>query len=271
MRILVAEDTLESRELLIDLLRNGGHTVVGVANGREAIQAAEKEPFEVIFMDEQMPSMNGTDAARAIRQTAARHGKRPIIVGMSGNTAEADERRCLEAGMDAFLPKPIGMPELLGMLAVLSRRPPQPASPNRGQTRAELILQLQRTTGGDQKVLRTLVKNFLADAPKKITNIRRSLARRDAEAMASSAHALKGSLGLFGANRAVDAARNLQNIGRTGTVEGAGAEFHALEEEFGRLRRELRALFSAAKPKRRKTTPKPRARRAPKRSARRRR
>jgi len=122
MRILVAEDTLESRELLTELLRNGGHTVTAVCNGREALAAIEKDHFEVVFMDEQMPLKNGLEATRAIRQRALPIAKQPIIIGMSGNTAESDQQRCLEAGMDAFMPKPIGVAELLGLLAVLSRR-----------------------------------------------------------------------------------------------------------------------------------------------------
>lgn len=121
MRILIAEDTVESRELLAELLRNGGHTVTAVCNGREAIAALDKDQFDVVFMDEQMPVKNGLEATRAIRQRHS-HGKRPIIIGMSGNTADSDQRRCLDAGMDAFMPKPIGVAELLGLLAVLSRR-----------------------------------------------------------------------------------------------------------------------------------------------------
>lgn len=270
MRILVAEDSLESRELLTDLLRNGGHTVVAVCNGREVIDALEKDRFEVVFMDEQMPMMNGIEATRAIRKKSLSHGKRPIIIGMSGNSAESDERRFLDAGMDAFLPKPVGMSELLGLLAVLARRPPQ-AAPGRatgsdnGDAPSDLAAHLRRATGGNEKLLRSLVKNFLADAPKKVSTLRSALARKDAQGLASAAHALKGSLGLFGAYRAVAAAQNLQKIGGSGKIDGAEAEFSALEQEFLRLQRELLALPRAPEPKPDKPTEKPRARRAPRR------
>jgi len=274
MRILVAEDTTESRELLVELLRNGGHTVLGVCDGREALDALEKDRFEVVFMDEQMPVMNGIEATHAIRKKSLTHGKRPIIIGMSGNTSEADERRCLDAGMDSFLPKPIGMAELLAMLAALARRPPQTAAGHAARAEHDgpphdLAGHLHRAAGGDEKLLRSLVKNFLADAPKKISALRRAIAQKDAVALASAAHALKGSLGLFGAHRAVAAARNLQNIGGSGKIDGAESEFRALEEEFGRLRRQLLALPHATKSKSVKRTPKaqPRgpARRRPKR------
>ncbi len=268
MRILVAEDTPESRELLVELLRNGGHTVLGVSNGREALDALEKDRFEVVFMDEQMPELSGIEATYAIRKKSLTHGKRPIIIGMSGNTSEADERRCLEAGMDAFLPKPIGMAELLAMLAVLSRRPAQAASRHTAGSHPDrppqdLSAHLHRATGGDAKLQRSLVRNFLADGPRRISALRRALARKDADALASEAHALKGSLGIFGAHRAVAAARNLQGIGGAGMIEGAESEFRTLEDEFRHLETALKALRHGLKPKSRKSksSAKPRARR----------
>jgi len=247
MHILVAEDTAESRELLIELLRHGGHTVAGVSNGREALEALEQNPYEVVFMDEEMPLANGLDTTRRIRRRKYANGKRPIIIGMSGNTAESDERRCLDAGMDAFMSKPIRMPEVLAILAVLSRRPAEAGSlsePSRLEAgrRTDLAAHLERATGGNKKLLRLLVRNFLTDAPKRLSALRRALARRDAEGLASAAHALKGSFGLFGAERAVSAARRLQTIGRGGHLADADGQLRTLEEEFRSLQPELVAL-----------------------------
>lgn len=264
MRILVAEDSPDSRELLIMLLRNAGHTVVGVCDGREALAAIEKENFEVVFMDEEMPAMSGLEATRAIRRKIPPQGKPPIIIGVSGNTAEADERRCLDAGMDAFLPKPIGMAALFGTLAAVSRRtqatsPATTAAPESGVPSGDLAAHLRRASGGNEKLVKSLVKTFLADAPRKLAALRSAIARKDSERMASSAHALKGSLALFGAYKAVAAARNMVTIGRAGSLDGAGQEFRALEEEFRHLQRELLALAPAAK---RKPARKPRSRRS---------
>lgn len=261
MRILVAEDAAEGRELLIELLRHGGHTVAGVSNGREALDALDQNPCEVVFMDEEMPLVNGLEATRAIRQRKYAHGKRPIIIGMSGNAAESDERRCLDAGMDAFMPKPIRMPEVLAMLAALSRRP-RGTSSLPAESCADLAAHLERATGGNKKLLRTLVRNFLTDAPKKLFALRRALARGDAKGLASTAHALKGSLGLFGADRAVGTARSLQVIGRSGNLDGAAGHFRTLEAEFHGLRHELVAFLRAPKLERAKPAAKRRARRA---------
>jgi len=269
MHILVTEDEDSTRELLTELLQKSGHTVTGARTGREAVAALEHGEFEIVFMDQEMPGMNGIDATRAIHQHHALGGKRPVIVGLSGNGTEADERRCLAAGMDAFLAKPVRMGELFSLLAVLARRsqPPEPEESDfapQGSFSEIVAAHLLRATGGNEKILRSLVKNFLADTPKKIAVLRRAVERRDAETVASLAHALKGSIGLFGAERAVAAAENLQSIGREGPFDEAAKEFRALEDEFKKLRRELLALKVNAEPAR-KRTPRRRAASRPRR------
>jgi len=264
MRILVAEDNTDNRDLMVELLKNRGHSAVGVNDGLEALAALDREEFEIIFMDEEMPGMTGIEATRAIRERNALRGRRPVIIGLSGNAQEADERRCLEAGMDAFLAKAAGVLEIAQVLEWFGRPSPQPsqteAPPARAESRSEShgesgaddsAAHLRRATGGDEKLARSLVKTFLADAPKKVSALRRALARKDAERAAVIAHSLKGSIEIFGAPKATAAARRLQAIGRSGNLEGAADEFRTLESEFNVLRSELLALPGAAKSKRR--------------------
>ncbi|HXQ25378.1 MAG TPA: response regulator [Candidatus Acidoferrales bacterium] len=271
MRILVTDDEDATRELLTELLQKSGHTVTSVRTGREAVAAVECGEFEVVFMDEEMPGMSGIEATREIHRQQVSGGRRPIIVGLSGNGTEADEKRCLVAGMDAFLAKPVRMGELFSLLAVLARHS-QPSAPGEMQLVAQgsfsknLAASLLRATGGNEKILRSLVKNFLADAPKKLSLLRRAVARQDAEALASIAHALKGSIGLFGAQEAVAAADNLQAMGREGAFDGAAKEFRALEDAFKSLRRELLTLKVNAAPARKRAA----RRRAPSRPRRKR-
>ena len=271
MRILVTEDEDTTRELLTELLQKSGHTVTGARDGREAVAALERGEFEIVFMDQEMPGMSGIEATRAIHQQQALGGKRPVIVGLSGNGTETDEKLCLAAGMDAFLAKPVRMGELFSLLAVLARRS-QPPTPDQvelvpqGSYSENLAAHLLRATRGNEMILRSLVKNFLADAPKKLAVLRRAIARRDAEALASIAHALKGSIGLFGAQKAVAAAETLQSMGREGAFDRARKELRALEGEFKSLRRELLALKTSAKPARkraarRRAVPRPRRKR----------
>ncbi len=251
MRILVADDDASNRELLAELLHSGGHSVTTVLDGHEVLAALAKEQFEVVLMDEEMPRMSGLEAARAIVKASKKGERRPIMVGISGNSTKEDEARCLAAGMDAFFPKPVRAAELFSVLASLARRVPAgpPAiDPVPGElTVGSLTAHLDRATGGSSKIAQTLLKTFLEDAPKKMHVIRRAVEEKDTGALAAAAHALKGSLSLVGANKAAGTARNLQAMGRLGTLDGAPAELAVLEREFAELKSLLTALQKNSK------------------------
>ena len=246
MHILVADDDPSNRELLTELLRNSGHSVTTVADGREALAAIAGEQFEVVLLDEEMPRMTGLEAARAIIEASKLGERRPILVGISGNNTKEDEERCLAAGMDAFFPKPVRAAELFSVLAVLARRvPPRPApseSADQELTANHLVDHLDRATGGKKSIARNLVNTFLQDAPKKLAVIRRAVSESDSGALAAAAHALKGSLSLMGATKAAGTARNLQAMGRLGVLDGAPAELAVLEAEFQELQKQLIAI-----------------------------
>jgi hypothetical protein len=111
LRILLAEDIPVNRELTVALIKKRGHRIQAVENGREAVAAWKQHPFDVILMDEGMPEMNGINATRAIREQEAA-GKHTIIIGLTGNATEDDRARCVAAGMDACLGKPVHFAEL---------------------------------------------------------------------------------------------------------------------------------------------------------------
>jgi two-component system, sensor histidine kinase and response regulator len=252
MHILVADDDTGSRELLTELLRHSGHSVTAVVDGREALAAMTKDTFEIVLMDEEMPGMGGLEATRAILQGTAPGQKRPIIVGISGNSTREDEQRCLAAGMDAFFAKPVRAAELFSLLAALARRQENSASGQADSATADSPPEnigdtLRRATGGNEKIARSLVKTFLADTPKKLSLLRRAISEKDAGILATVAHSLKGSLALIGAQKAAGTARNLQAMGRLGNLSGAAAEFRVLESEFQELGRELLALHPKPK------------------------
>jgi CheY-like chemotaxis protein len=258
MRILVADDDAGNRELLTELLRHSGHSVTTALDGHEVLAAIAKDNFEVVLMDEEMPGMTGLDATRAILQGTPPGHKRPIIIGISGNSTDEDEKRCLAAGMDAFFAKPVRAAELFSLLAALSRRSQpsvsQPADSAAPDLPVETLADsLSRATGGNDAITRSLVKTFLVDAPKKISALRRAISKRDAQALAAAAHSLKGSLALIGAQKTAGTARNLQAMGRLGNLNGASTEFRVLESEFTDLRRELLALQPKSKPASKRT------------------
>jgi signal transduction histidine kinase/DNA-binding response OmpR family regulator len=261
LHILVTEDTEINRELVSELLTKRGHSVTTAADGIEAIAALEHNSFDVVLMDEEMPRMNGLDATRAIRKMETSTGHHLRIVGFTGNATDEDARRCLNAGMDAFIAKPVQIDKLYKAVEsqteasqhiIQTESVPDalaPASAEQPADAESAATHLHRATGGNKKLQRSLIKTFLADAPKTLSRIRRAIARKDAQKLASAAHAFKGSIAIFGAPKAVSMARGLESMGRSGHLFNAGPQFRALESEFARIKPGLLAIFHSSKPK----------------------
>lgn len=262
LRILVTEDSEINRELVSELLAKRGHSVSTAADGIEALAALERDSFDVVLMDEEMPRMNGLDATRTIRKMEIPTGRHLRIVGFTGNATSEDERRCLNAGMDAFVAKPVPMEKLYQAVESQSEAPqridqapaaldaPIPASAKEPVAEeGSAAIHLHRATGGSKKLQRSLIRTFLEDAPKTLSLIRRAIAKKDARKLSSAAHALKGSISIFGAAKAVAIARSLEAMGCCGHLFNAGPKFRALESEFARLKLELLAMYSWPKAK----------------------
>jgi two-component system sensor histidine kinase/response regulator len=255
LRILVAEDENSNRELVIEFLKKRGHSAVGAVDGQEVLAAFKTQEFDIVLMDEEMPRMNGLEATRSIRQMEVSSRKRPFIIGMTGNTLEDDQKRCLDAGMDGFLAKPFDMRKLYEAVefagharAETASVPASPAEPE--PLFVDAVTELRRKTGGNEKLLQSLVRAYLADAPAKFSNIRRAIERKNAEDLAMAAHAMKGLLGIFGVPQAVAACRNLEAMGRAGDLDAAASECQALEQQCKLLEQELMALGPKARPRR---------------------
>jgi signal transduction histidine kinase/DNA-binding NarL/FixJ family response regulator len=252
LQILVAEDTDVNRELVTELLQKRGHSVVAVEDGRAAIVALSKKRFDVVLMDEQMPGMDGLEATRNIRQMERASGNRQFIIALTGNVAKEDEKRRIEAGMDGYITKPFDMQILFQTIE--SRSPggqqatPAPAdSAGSAAPTMDVAAHLERSTGGNKKLAQSLIKSFLDDAPKKVSDIRRAVAQKNPAKLATAAHAFKGATAIFGAPQVVAAARSLEAMGKAGNPDGAEKEFQTLEAEFARLKTELIALQSQAR------------------------
>ena len=265
LRILVADDNETILELAVELLRARGHSVTSVPDGRAALAQFDKHVFDVILLDQEMPRMNGLEAAHAMREREKKSGVRhSLIISLTGNATPEDSRRSLEAGFDAVLPKPFERTALYQLVesgrsavaSVASIAPPSdaashaPASAQAAEASnapgEDLATHLERITGGNPNLLRSLVSSFLSDAPKKISAIRRAIARKNAEELASSAHSLKGAVAIFNAQRPVAAARALEAMGRAHNLKGAAQEFRALSQSLRLLGADLRALLPAS-------------------------
>ena len=268
LRILVAEDTDENRELVSELLKRRGHKVVGVSDGRKALEALAKDSYDVVLMDEQMPVMDGLEATRAIRAKEKSTGKRQVIVALTGNVTEEDTKSRIEAGMDGFVPKPFEVNALFetieflgtfGNQVIAAGPPPSKTPPSTERTEAKpqpkpaapvaapdenVATHLRRTTGGNQKLAASLTKSFLADAPKRLAAIRAAVTAKDPKKLDTAAHALKGSAAIFGAPATVAAARSLEAMGKTRNLAGADDAFRSLEAAMKELQSELVSLTS---------------------------
>jgi two-component system sensor histidine kinase/response regulator len=247
LRILVAEDNATSQRLAVRLLEKRGHKVVVAGNGKVALEALEKstfEGFDVVLMDIQMPEMDGLEATAAIRQREKAYGKHTTIIAMTAHAMKGDRERCLEAGMDGYVAKPVRAEDLFREIerhaAPQAESPAQPAAPAPNAA-AEFDEVLDRAAAlahveGDTDLLGELVALFLEDCPRLVGAVREALARNDAKALERAAHALKGTLSNFAAVAATAAALRLEQMGHGDNLAQAGEACAALEAEIERLK-----------------------------------
>ena len=178
LRVLVAEDNVVNQEVAVGLLARAGHQAVVASNGREALALLEQEPFDLILMDVQMPELDGLETTAAIREQEASTGRHIPIVAVTAHAMKGDAERCLAAGMDAYVAKPLQARELDPVIGRLTDGATREAS-GRGTVDEALLLE---RVGGDRQALRRLVTLFLADAPKLMTRIHQALERSDGSA-----------------------------------------------------------------------------------------
>ena len=239
LRVLVAEDDRVNQRLLVRLLEKRGHTAVAVRTGREAIAALEAGRFDLVLMDVQMPDMDGLEATAAIRAREQANGGQIAIIAV---TAHADRARCLAAGMNDHLQKPVRAEDLfaaINRLARASRRggARAPAAPGARQV-FDLAAALDRVEG-DTEMLSEVASIYLADCPRLLAAIQSAVARRDAPALEGAAHALKGAVSTFSASAARAAVFALEQMAKKGDLAGAPDALATLEREVDRLREAL--------------------------------
>lgn len=247
LRILVAEDNPVNQEVALQLLERRGHSVIIAENGKQAIAAVQKHKFDLVLMDVQMPEMGGIEATQAIRAMEDSTGQHVRIVAMTAHAMRGDRERCLEAGMDGYLAKPIDPRTFLQTVEKIASEPAGlhgeavAADPVQSeQPDAQAPAQLDEAAllarfNGNRKLMRALIKTFLEDCPKMMDRIRAALKTRNAAAIAETAHALKGSVGNFGPSTAFETARGLELAGRKGTLEGSWEAFATLEDQIAAL------------------------------------
>jgi PAS domain S-box-containing protein len=245
LRILLGEDNLVNQKLVIRFLQKQGHAVIVGNNGREVLNLLDEQPFDLVLMDVQMPEMNGLDATLAIRQREATTGTHIPILAMTAYAMKGDKERCLAAGMDGYVSKPINQVELLTMIdAVVPTRPGAGEAPDSEQSSIpdlDLTAALAETEG-DRTLLAELADLFLVECPKWLADIDRAIARGDHNSLQLAAHTLKGGLGVFAAKPAAEAAFQVEKMGREGNLSLMEPARIALQREIERIKPALVAL-----------------------------
>jgi CheY-like chemotaxis protein len=241
LHLLVAEDSPVNQKLLLGLLARQGHRTVLVENGREAVEALGRETFDAALLDVQMPEMDGLEVAARVRATEAGSGRHLPLIALTAHAMKGDRERCLAAGMDHYLSKPIAAAELYRLLARLAGdTPPPPEAPASAPIldRTEAL----EHTGGDEDLLGQLAVLCLEQIPRWLAEARAALAAGDAQRLQRAAHTAKGAVSTFGAAEAVAAALRLETLGRASDLTAAPDALADLEHALGRLRPALRSL-----------------------------
>ena len=245
LKVLLAEDTLVNQKLAVGLLQRQGHQVVVANNGCEALRALETSPFDLVLMDVQMPDMDGLEATEIIRQQEQGSDRRVPIIAMTAHAMKGDRERCLEAGMDGYLAKPIRATALFETMAeVLGESHLAPAVHHNGDAAMVDWSAAQQAVQHDRDLLRIIVEAFLEEYPSLLQRVRQAVADDCADAIAAAAHALKGSIRNFGETPPYRAALELETQGRAGSTSGAQRRLATIESGLDRLVPELQHFLN---------------------------
>jgi signal transduction histidine kinase/CheY-like chemotaxis protein len=251
MRILLAEDNIVNQRVAVGLLSQRGHTVTVAENGRKALDALDGQSFDLVLMDVQMPEMGGLEATAAIRERERTTGGHLRIVAMTAHAMAGDRERCLAAGMDGYISKPIDPQMLFTTIEEQTGAPPaeraaapdvDPAANPEPIDRPALLDRL----GGDEGLLTEVSRIFLEDCPVRLAAIRSAIEARDAERIRTSAHALKGAAANLSARGLFEAASTLERLGAESRLDAAEAASRLVAGEASNVMDALRREMTAA-------------------------
>jgi PAS domain S-box-containing protein len=258
LRILVAEDNLVNQKLALRLLERMGYRADVAANGLEVLQSLRRQAYDVVLMDVQMPEMDGLEASRAICSEWPVE-QRPRIIAVTANVMAEDRQECLEAGMDDFIAKPIRVDQLVSALtrsqplawraAEEAAPAPREDAPQAAESSAVLdpsaLERLREMAGEDAEFLREMFQTYLAEAPGMLAEMRQALKTGDTTTLRRAAHSLKSNSADFGARALSDLCRELEVMGKAGTLDGAALKLAAAEDEWPRVRAALETVQGA--------------------------
>ena len=261
VRILLAEDNVTNQLVALRILENLGFRAYTVTNGQEAIKALETIPYDIVFMDVQMPVMDGFEATRVIRsgKTKAPNPGIPIIA-VTANAMKGDRERCIEAGMDDYISKPFAPQALAAAIEKwLDRDQEQPPAKDtfiartepsdlsdvaqRAKSEGPHVFDRQALTAllmGDKDLVREIIAGFLGDMPRQIDTLKKHIAEGDAGLAGGLGHAIKGAAANVGGKSLSAVAAEVEKAGKAGRLEEIAALMPELERQFDLLKAQMR-------------------------------
>lgn len=253
LSVLVAEDHPINQRLVARMLEKLGHRVTLAGDGAQALELLERGSaasgptsaartdaagggaFDLVLMDVQMPVLGGLEAVAELRRREAHIGRRTPVIAMTAHALQGDRERCLSAGMDGYISKPVRPSELAAEIArVLGELTPPPPMPTRDVLALDESAILARC-GGDPALLAEVVDLFLGEWPVLVVQLADAVERKDGRRLAALGHKLRGTLGVFSATAAVEAARRLEHLGEAGDWAGVPDTLRQLETAVARL------------------------------------
>ncbi|HET8525553.1 MAG TPA: GAF domain-containing protein, partial [Actinomycetota bacterium] len=248
LRILLTEDNVVNQRLALRMLEKLGYRADVAANGLEALEALERQPYDLVLMDVQMPEMDGVEATRRILERWT-DGERPWIVAMTAEVMQGDREGFLAAGMNDYVAKPIRPQELVAAIRRAPSRAELAPSADGDGTRpavdAAVLERLAESMGGDDAFVAELIDQFVTDSPALVAAARKGLEAGDAEEVRRAAHTLKSNAATFGANELADRSRSLETAARAGELGNGEASIDAVAEELERVHAALLSSSSA--------------------------
>jgi signal transduction histidine kinase/CheY-like chemotaxis protein len=270
LRILVADDNVVNQKVVLLMLERQGYRADVAGNGREVLEALERQEYDVVLLDVQMPEIDGLETARRIR---ARWDPGPRLIALTANALRGDREACLAAGMNDYLSKPVSPADLAG--ALRGARSAEPAARPTTSLRAvvgeaqapsvepleeppvlapEHIDQLRGLQGEDDSdLVHDIVQGFIRDAPGRLASLDEASAGGDRSALEQVAHSLKGSAGMLGGHRFAARCQLVESAARDGPWPLAPELLILVRKEFAALREAL--LLAAPPPPRPPATP----------------
>jgi signal transduction histidine kinase/CheY-like chemotaxis protein len=261
LRILLAEDNVINQSVAVRLLERLGYRADIAGDGREALARLERNPYDVVLMDVQMPEMDGLEASRAICGRWAA-GARPRIIAMTAEAMQGDREKCLAAGMDDYIVKPVTLAQLAEVLAkcrpVAGATAPDthaaPAPPVEDRRSVVSLAfdpgvldQLREDLGG-AAALREVIETFLVRMPSTLTSLRDAAARADADGLRQAAHVIKGTSAMLGARELSEQASEIERLGRAGSVQDAATRVAVVEASYRTIEAILQAESEKLRP-----------------------